>query len=120
MSLFANCLSLPVHRCNCNPIGSISGDCDINSGQCECQPGVTGQHCDRCEVNFFGFSSSGCKREDKPKQVTFTCNLVTLKLQLGFGSLRYPRDPRTNPCSFPEERRLNIYHSFSYSRAADQ
>ncbi|XP_032420260.1 laminin subunit gamma-1 [Xiphophorus hellerii] len=48
-------------ECNCNPIGSTSGDCDIDSGQCECQPGVAGQHCDRCEVNFFGFSSSGCK-----------------------------------------------------------
>uniref|UniRef100_A0A673JGZ4 Laminin subunit gamma-1 n=1 Tax=Sinocyclocheilus rhinocerous TaxID=307959 RepID=A0A673JGZ4_9TELE len=48
-------------RCNCNPIGSTNGQCDIVSGQCECQPGVTGQHCERCEVNFFGFSSSGCK-----------------------------------------------------------
>lgn len=50
-------------RCNCNPIGSTNGQCDIETGQCECQPGVTGQHCERCEVNFFGFSSSGCKRK---------------------------------------------------------
>jgi len=50
-------------RCNCNPIGSTNGQCDIVTGQCECQPGVTGLQCERCEVNFFGFSSSGCKRE---------------------------------------------------------
>ncbi|KAM4556041.1 laminin subunit gamma-1 [Fundulus diaphanus] len=48
-------------RCDCNPIGSTSGECDIFTGQCECHPGVTGLHCDRCEVNFFSFSSSGCK-----------------------------------------------------------
>ncbi|XP_066548014.1 laminin subunit gamma-1 [Amia ocellicauda] len=48
-------------RCDCNPIGSTSGQCDIRNGQCECQPGVTGKQCERCEVNFFGFGSSGCK-----------------------------------------------------------
>ncbi|KAK1879358.1 hypothetical protein KUDE01_027481, partial [Dissostichus eleginoides] len=48
-------------RCNCNPIGSTNGQCDITSGQCECQPGVTGGHCERCEENSFGFSASGCK-----------------------------------------------------------
>ncbi|XP_053739856.1 laminin subunit gamma-1 [Synchiropus splendidus] len=48
-------------RCDCNPIGSTSGQCDISSGQCECQPGVAGRHCERCEQNFFGFGSSGCK-----------------------------------------------------------
>ncbi|MEQ2259873.1 Laminin subunit gamma-1 [Xenotaenia resolanae] len=53
--------SVPVHSCNCNPIGSTSGECDIVTGQCECHPGITGLHCDRCEINFFGFSSSGCK-----------------------------------------------------------
>ncbi|XP_012681774.2 laminin subunit gamma-1 [Clupea harengus] len=48
-------------RCDCSPIGSTSGQCDIESGQCECQPGVSGKQCERCEVNFFGFGSSGCK-----------------------------------------------------------
>uniref|UniRef100_A0A673BD85 Laminin subunit gamma-1 n=1 Tax=Sphaeramia orbicularis TaxID=375764 RepID=A0A673BD85_9TELE len=53
----------PADKCDCNPIGSTNGQCDITTGQCECQPGVTGLHCERCEVNFFGFSSSGCKRK---------------------------------------------------------
>ena len=53
-----------VRRCNCNPIGSTNGQCDIATGQCECQPGITGPRCERCEVDFFGFGSSGCKREE--------------------------------------------------------
>lgn len=52
-----------LHSCDCNPIGSTNGQCDIVTGQCECQPGITGLHCERCERNFFGFSSSGCKRK---------------------------------------------------------
>lgn len=52
-------------RCNCHALGSTSGQCDIRTGQCECQPGVTGQHCDRCEANHFGFSSEGCKRKSE-------------------------------------------------------
>ncbi|MED6279319.1 hypothetical protein CHARACLAT_033234 [Characodon lateralis] len=79
--------SVPVHRCNCNPIGSTSGECDIVTGQCECHPGITGLHCDRCEINFFGFSSSGCKREDKTQQVTFTTslqNVIVTEVTVGY------------------------------------
>lgn len=50
-------------RCDCHALGSTNGQCDIWTGQCECQPGVTGQHCDRCEANHFGFGPEGCKRE---------------------------------------------------------
>lgn len=52
-------------RCNCHALGSTNGQCDIRTGQCECQPGVAGQHCDRCEVNHFGFGSEGCKRKSE-------------------------------------------------------
>lgn len=31
--------------CNCNPGGSLSVLCDMYSGQCPCQPGLTGQTC---------------------------------------------------------------------------
>lgn len=52
-------------RCDCHALGSTNGQCDIHSGQCECQPGITGQHCERCEVNHFGFGPEGCKRKGR-------------------------------------------------------
>ncbi|XP_036405402.1 laminin subunit alpha-2 isoform X1 [Megalops cyprinoides] len=45
--------------CNCNSFGSKSFDCD-ETGQCRCQPGVTGQKCDRCSPGHFGFQEGGC------------------------------------------------------------
>ncbi|CDQ57479.1 unnamed protein product [Oncorhynchus mykiss] len=45
--------------CNCNSFGSKSFDCD-ESGQCRCQPGVTGPKCDRCAPGHFNFQEGGC------------------------------------------------------------
>ncbi|XP_063299217.1 laminin subunit alpha-2 isoform X3 [Pelobates fuscus] len=45
--------------CNCNSFGSKSFDCD-DSGQCNCQPGVTGKKCDRCGHGYFDFQEGGC------------------------------------------------------------
>ncbi|XP_053566671.1 laminin subunit alpha-2 isoform X2 [Bombina bombina] len=45
--------------CNCNSFGSKSFDCD-HSGQCRCQPGVTGSKCDRCARGFYDFQEGGC------------------------------------------------------------
>ncbi|XP_064196122.1 laminin subunit alpha-2 isoform X2 [Anguilla rostrata] len=47
--------------CNCNSFGSKSFDCD-EAGQCRCQPGVTGQKCDRCSAGHFNFQEGGCTR----------------------------------------------------------
>ena len=47
--------------CNCNSIGSINDDCDTQTGQCNCKPGVTGISCDQCIAGFYGFSESGCQ-----------------------------------------------------------
>lgn len=51
--------------CHCNSFGSKSFDCD-ETGQCRCQPGVTGPKCDRCSRGFFNFQEGGCTR--KPRQ----------------------------------------------------
>ncbi|XP_063079841.1 laminin subunit alpha-2 [Engraulis encrasicolus] len=45
--------------CHCNSFGSKSFDCD-EGGQCRCQPGVTGQKCDRCKPGHFNFQEGGC------------------------------------------------------------
>ncbi|XP_069161690.1 laminin subunit gamma-1 isoform X3 [Procambarus clarkii] len=40
--------------CNCNDIGSRSLQCASN-GICQCKPGVTGDKCDKCALNYFDF-----------------------------------------------------------------
>ncbi|XP_023932250.1 agrin-like isoform X3 [Lingula anatina] len=52
--------------CECNPFGSFGKTCDPTSKQCSCKPGVSGLHCDRCEIGYWGFrkittdGNSGC------------------------------------------------------------
>uniref|UniRef100_A0A8B9UBN4 Laminin subunit gamma 3 n=1 Tax=Anas zonorhyncha TaxID=75864 RepID=A0A8B9UBN4_9AVES len=63
-----SCSLLPAHRspllgasCECHPAGSRDSGCHALTGQCSCQPGVTGLRCDRCDHGFFGFSAKGCR-----------------------------------------------------------
>jgi hypothetical protein len=46
-------LSIGCETCKCNPIGAYNVSCS----------GVTGQHCDRCLPNHYGFSPEGCSRK---------------------------------------------------------
>lgn len=50
-------------ECNCSPCGTDS--CHPQTGQCFCKAGVTGQHCDHCEVRLpvyrdGAFACRGC------------------------------------------------------------
>ncbi|NWU95491.1 LAMA1 protein, partial [Upupa epops] len=45
--------------CKCNPLGSLSQDCDPQ-GRCHCVPGVAGDKCDRCARGFHAFQAGGC------------------------------------------------------------
>ncbi|XP_032149235.1 laminin subunit alpha-1 [Sapajus apella] len=36
-------------KCDCNPHGSVHGDCDRTSGQCVCRLGASGLRCEECE-----------------------------------------------------------------------
>lgn len=47
--------------CDCDPVGSISGSCDVETGQCKCKKGVTGRRCDECAPLHFGFGEEGCE-----------------------------------------------------------
>ncbi|KAL0969312.1 hypothetical protein UPYG_G00225390 [Umbra pygmaea] len=40
--------------CDCDPVGSLSPFCEPEGGQCECRPGVGGQHCESCAKGFYG------------------------------------------------------------------
>lgn len=42
------------------PPGSLSPQCD-NHGQCSCKPGMTGEKCDRCELEFTFLSGAGSR-----------------------------------------------------------
>lgn len=47
-SSVCNWVYFSLAECNCSPCGTDS--CHPRTGQCFCKTGVTGQHCDRCEV----------------------------------------------------------------------
>ncbi|XP_062822809.1 basement membrane-specific heparan sulfate proteoglycan core protein isoform X3 [Anolis carolinensis] len=49
-------------RCNCDPQGSLSSQCDAN-GQCQCKANVEGPQCDSCRPHHFHLSAEnreGC------------------------------------------------------------
>ncbi|XP_076344696.1 laminin subunit beta-1-like isoform X3 [Tachypleus tridentatus] len=48
-------------KCDCNPIGSFSEQCDQLGGQCQCKTNVIGRRCDRCATGTYGLDAKGCK-----------------------------------------------------------
>uniref|UniRef100_A0A8D3CXR2 Laminin, beta 2-like n=1 Tax=Scophthalmus maximus TaxID=52904 RepID=A0A8D3CXR2_SCOMX len=74
-------VTLP-HPCQCEPQGSLSGECDRVGGQCRCKPNVMGQHCDQCAPGTYGFGVNGCTACDCHSE----------------GSLSHQCDPVTGQC----------------------
>ncbi|KAL4656079.1 laminin subunit gamma-1 [Arapaima gigas] len=67
--------------CNCNPVGSLSTQCD-NSGRCSCKPGVTGDKCDRCQPGYHSLSEAGCRPcSCNPFGSTQECDVQTGRCQ---------------------------------------
>ena len=71
--------------CTCNAIGSLTETCNINTGLCECKPGVGGTTCDQCLPGFFGLSDTGCQPctcfadgsvSTECNQITGACNCL--------------------------------------------
>ena len=48
-------------RCGCHRVGARSDNCDADSGQCVCRPGIGGLTCAECQPEHYGFSASGCR-----------------------------------------------------------
>ncbi|KAM8864103.1 laminin subunit beta-1 isoform 4-T6 [Spinachia spinachia] len=46
--------------CQCDPQGSLSGECDKVGGQCRCKANVMGRRCDQCAPGTYGFGVKGC------------------------------------------------------------
>lgn len=50
----------PEYVCNCSVVGSLDVNrCNQTTGQCECQPGYQGLHCDTCKEGFYVNRTSG-------------------------------------------------------------
>ncbi|XP_073921097.1 laminin subunit beta-4 isoform X3 [Castor canadensis] len=47
--------TLGCRPCNCHPLGSLpSSTCDVDTGQCLCQPYASGLRCEECIVGYWG------------------------------------------------------------------
>ncbi|XP_022829188.1 laminin subunit beta-1 [Spodoptera litura] len=46
--------------CDCDPIGSLSPQCNPYIGKCDCKPGHGGRQCDQCQENHWGVPSIEC------------------------------------------------------------
>ena len=53
-------LSGKCHPCECYPYGSLSQQCDVETGACRCRSGVSGVKCDKCSHGFAELTSKGC------------------------------------------------------------
>ena len=40
-------------------MASVRTQCDLETGQCECKPGVSGQKCERCNTGFWNLQDDG-------------------------------------------------------------
>lgn len=48
-------------ECECDPMGSLSTQCDLLGGKCPCKSHVVGRKCDRCAPGTYGFGPAGCR-----------------------------------------------------------
>ena len=56
-------ITLCLSGCDCHPAGAIDPQCDLSSGQCQCNPFVDGRNCDRCQYGYWNIDSGqGCQK----------------------------------------------------------
>ena len=47
-------------ECGCG-LGSVTPQCGLRTGRCDCQPGVQGEKCDQCLAGHWDLGPSGCR-----------------------------------------------------------
>ena len=57
---FIALLSFLVTGCNCSSVGAVNNVCNNMTGDCDCEPFVTGKSCDRCEQYAYNYTEFGC------------------------------------------------------------
>lgn len=63
--------------CDCYPVGSFSRSCDLETGQCQCRPGVIGRQCNTCDSPFAEVTNSGCEGENDRSWWTFPFIIIS-------------------------------------------
>lgn len=78
-------------RCDCDPYGSLSPNCDQTTGQCKCKANIVGLQCTQCSPGFYNLTSYGCLNQcncNKRNSIdTGQCELATgqCKCLKGYG-----------------------------------
>ncbi|XP_035204465.1 laminin subunit alpha-1-like [Stegodyphus dumicola] len=67
--------------CNCNPYGSVHRECDLKTGQCQCNEGVGGRDCTICSPGFI-LTEYGCKSCEDECTGILLKELYDMKLKL--------------------------------------
>ena len=51
-------------ECQCG-LGSVTPQCGLRTGLCDCQPGVQGDKCDRCMPGHWNLGPNGCQSKSE-------------------------------------------------------
>lgn len=60
LDVFSASGDLGCKSCDCHMLGSVSSECNTDTGQCQCKESVVGRRCDQCAERFAGLDELGC------------------------------------------------------------